>query len=294
VARRSLERGPDHQLSNWDAMPATPRTALPREHRVQPGPAAVRTPPRRGPLRHLRHRLRRLLWLLAGGLVAAVLLGLAFLAWLPDAGDASARVDQILAEHGGRRVEVPPTARVARAVVAVEDHRFYTHGGIDFRSVARVGIAVVRLGGHDEGGSTISVQLAKQLYTGDRPDAWGKLQQAGIAVKLDRRWTKAEQLDMYLNAIYYGDGRYGIASAARGYFGDSALRLDWGEASLLAGLPQAPSVYDPTRNFRAAARRQGHVLNRMVATGVITRREAGAAAASIRRRAPGLGFRTRG
>jgi membrane peptidoglycan carboxypeptidase len=270
-------------------MPATPRTApLPeyRDQRVERDLAKVRRPPRR--------LLKRLLVLLLTGLVATVLLGLAFLAWLPGVGDASARVDRVLAEHGGRRVEVPPTARVARAVVAVEDHRFYNHGGIDLRSVARVGLAVVKPGRQNEGGSTLSVQLAKQLYTGDRPDAWGKLKQAGLAVKLDRRWSKAEQLDMYLNAIYYGDGRWGIASASRGYFGDSATRLDWGEASLLAGLPQAPSVYDPTRNFRAATRRQAHVLDRMVATGVITRAEADAAAASIRRRAPGLGFRTRG
>jgi membrane peptidoglycan carboxypeptidase len=255
-------------------------------------PSRPRTTEADEPSRRPRRRLRRWLLGLLIAFVALVAAGFAFLAWLPGVGDASARVDGVLHEHGALRVKVPADARIARAVVAVEDHRFYDHPGVDMRSLARVGLALFNPGSPDQGGSTLDIQLAKRLYTGDRSDFWGKLQQVGLAVKLDRRWTKAQIVDMYVNGIYYGDGHWGVRSAARGYFGDSALRLDWGEASLLAGLPQAPSVYDPTRNFAAAARRQGHVLDRMVATGVLTRAEADRAAASTRRRARGLGFRT--
>jgi membrane peptidoglycan carboxypeptidase len=242
-----------------------------------------------------RRRWRRV------GLVAVAVVGLAVmamvavLALVPGVGDAPTRVAAIVGAHGGREATIPSSARVARAVVAVEDQRFYAHHGIDLQSVVRVGWATL-FGSHgqDQGGSTIAQQLAKQLYTGDRHDPLGELRQLGLALKLERRYRKPEILSMYLNAIYYGQGRWGITQASAGYFHKSPRQLDWAEASLLAGLPQAPSAYDPTRNFAGAQRRQRHVLDRLVETGVLTIGQADAAYGELARRAPGLGFQTTG
>jgi len=125
------------------------------------------------------------------------------------------------------------------------------------------------------GGATISQQLAKVLYTGD--GGWlTKLEQAGLAFKLEWGFDKAQILNMYLNSVYYGAGYYGVAAAAEGYFGVAAGELTWGQASLLAGLLQAPSAYDPTQHLDRARRRQRHVLDRLVATGVLTEAQADA------------------
>jgi membrane peptidoglycan carboxypeptidase len=128
----------------------------------------------------------------------------------------------------------------------------------------------------DPGGSTIAQQLAKQLY-GHGSGLGETLREVGLGVKLSLRYTKPQILDMYLNAVYYGHGYWGDVAAANGYFGRAPYALDWAQASLLAGLPQAPSAYDPLEHLQLAKERQHHVLDRLVANGYLTKAEANAA-----------------
>ena len=238
-------------------------------------------------------------WVLAAGIsagcltVVVVVAAMVFLAALPGVGDAQGRVEAILREHGGRPLGDPPPGRVARAVVAVEDQRFYAHHGVDPQSIVRVAWTGVTSRGHrDEGGSTITQQLAKRLYTGDRGSLLCKLDQVGLALKLEQRYSKAQILEMYLDTVYFGAGHWGVVQASEGYFGKPPQRLTWGEASLLAGLLQAPSAYDPRVHLAAAERRQRHVLDRLVATGVLSRTQADAASLQFAVEAAQLGFTT--
>jgi membrane peptidoglycan carboxypeptidase len=241
-----------------------------------------------------RHRGRRvaLVVLLAGSMaVTAVIAGVVLLAATPGVGDAQGRVAAILREHGGRSVGLPPPSRVAESVVAVEDRRFYAHHGVDPQSLVRVVWAGLRGGGwQDQGGSTISQQLAKRLYTGAGGGLWGTLEQVGLAIKLDWRYSKAQILRMYLDSVYFGDGHWGVVQASQGYFGKPPARLSWGEASLLAGLVQAPSAYDPRVHLAAAEHRQHHVLDRLVAAGALRRAQANAASRRLAAEAGKLGF----
>jgi len=128
----------------------------------------------------------------------------------------------------------------------------------------------------DPGGSTIAQQLAKQLY-GCGSGLAGTLRAIGLAVKLALHFSPAKILSMYINAIYYGNGYWGDEQAARGYFDTSPYGLSWGEAAMLAGLPQAPSAYDPVRHLAVAKRRQHEVLAQLVATHVLTNARANSA-----------------
>jgi len=254
--------------------------------------------PRRDAARHAktqRRRGRRVLLvvvLLAGCLVvAAVIAGVVLLASLPGVGDAQGRVAAILREHGGRSVGLPVPSRVAASVVAVEDRRFYAHHGVDLQSVARVAWAWLRgRGTANQGGSTITQQLAKRLYTGDRGGLMGTLDQVGLAIKLEWRYPKAQILRMYLDSVYFGDGHWGVLQASKGYFGKPPQTLTWGEASLLAGLVQAPSAYNPKLHLAAAEQRQRHVLDRLVATGTLRRAQADAASRRFAAEADRLWF----
>ena len=227
-----------------------------------------------------RLRLRRLAALV-------VVLGLAGAAWLyaglPGVGDAPRRVAAELRAHG----EPPPPAalprRVAVAVVAVEDERFWHHGAVDLRAMARAAFDTVAHPGRDAGGSTLAQQLAKGLYLHGAQGPLATARAIGLAFKLEHRFPKARILAMYLDSVYFGHGYWGVDAASRGYFGVPPQRLGWGEASLLAGLPQAPSADDPVRHFAAARARQRQVLRRLVATGRLTAAQAAGAYAQTPR-----------
>jgi penicillin-binding protein 1A len=188
---------------------------------------------------------------------------------LPGVGDAHARIATELRAHHSHSVLVPPDERVARAVVAIEDKRFFHHGAIDPIAVARVIGRTVTRGSVDPGGSTIAQQLGKVLYH-ESGGLSGELGAIGLAFKLEAHYSKATILSMYLNAIYFGHGFYGIDQASRGYFGRTPSRLTWAQASLLAGLPQAPSAFDPLRHLEAARARQREVLAALLASHAIT------------------------
>jgi penicillin-binding protein 1A len=144
-----------------------------------------------------------------------------------------------------------------------------------FDGAARAGLAALHTSG-DPGGSTIAQQLAKELYPAGSGLS-GTLEQVGLGLKLSLSYSKPQILEMYLNAIYYGNGYWGYVTAARGYFGVSPSELTWSEAAMLAGLPQAPSAYDPVLHFALAKQRQRQVLDQLVANQILTAAQSDAA-----------------
>lgn len=164
---------------------------------------------------------------------------------------------------------------IQQATVAIEDDRFYSHPGIDFRGIGRALVSNLRGGSLGQGGSTITQQLARNAYGLGRQKTFArKLQEAVVALRLERRYTKREILEGYLNQIYYGSRAYGIQAAALEYFGVPASQLTLPQAALLAGLAQRPTDYNPYRNPEAARNRRDVVLNRMAELKYITPEEA--------------------
>ena len=160
------------------------------------------------------------------------------------------------------------------AVVAVEDHRYYGHGAIDIIGIARAMYTNIRDKEFDEGGSTITQQVSKNIIFNQDKTLIRKLGEAFGAFDLEKNYSKDEILALYVNSSYFGNGYYCIYDASMGYFGKKPKDLSLGEASMLAGVPNAPSVYAPTVNMDLAKKRQSHVLNKMVEYGYITNEEA--------------------
>src|SRR5437762_3629944 len=175
--------------------------------------------------------------------------------------------------QGGRRILVKfsDIPRVMRdATTAAEDASFYDNPGFDVRAVLRATYQWVRSGSPQSGASTITQQLVKNTLLGPEQTAERKIKEAFLAMELTRRYSKDAILQMYMNEILYGNRAYGVEAAAETYFGKQAKDLTLAEASFLAGLPQAPSYYDPYTNMPAAKERQSYVLDQMVRTGAIT------------------------
>lgn len=149
---------------------------------------------------------------------------------------------------------------VGKATVAIEDRRFWQHGGIDYRGMLRAAVIDLRTGSRSQGGSTINQQLVRTMYLTQAKTFKRKLTEACLAIKLTDRWGRERVLNEYLNRVYYGARAYGIQAAARTYFGVPASKLTLDQAALLAGLPQAPSQYDPLVDPQAAADRRNEVL----------------------------------
>jgi penicillin-binding protein 1A len=162
---------------------------------------------------------------------------------------------------------------VPQATVAIEDRRFYQHGGIDPVGILRAVVADVRAGKIVQGGSTITQELVRNLYLSREQTFKRKLIEVCLAIKLSGHWTKDQILTAYMNQVYYGNHAYGIEAAAETYFSLPAKKLNLDQAALLAGLPQAPSDYDPFRNPSAALARRNEVLKAMLVNGDITSSE---------------------
>jgi penicillin-binding protein 1A len=217
-------------------------------------------------------------------LVPAVAIGTAALA-TPGVGDLAQRVGQHARAGGDRAVALRSVTRMTiDALVATEDERFWRNSGIDVIGLLR---AIPYDATHlslAQGGSTLTEQLAKNLWLGGNDDqAWSKLQDMALALKLDQRYSKDTILAAYLNTAYFGQGAYGIAGASRRYFGVAPAALDAGEATLLVGLVQAPTSYDPDTHPTAARLRQVDVLRSLVRVGDLSDvRAAGLLARPIR------------
>jgi penicillin-binding protein 1A len=158
-----------------------------------------------------------------------------------------------------------------KATVAIEDRRFYQHGGVDYVGIVRAAWTDVTAGKVLQGGSTITQQLVRNLYTGSERTFGRKLKEACLAIKLANKWPKDKILNEYVNTVYYGNHAYGIEAAAQTYFSEHASELTLEQAALLAGLPQAPSIYDPFHNPDAALDRRNEVLRALLATNQIDR-----------------------
>lgn len=168
--------------------------------------------------------------------------------------------------------QIPDITR--KAFIAVEDARFYKHHGINVTSIFRAAFRNIKAGKYVEGASTITQQTARNLYLSREKTFLRKFKEAWLALQLERKYSKDQILEMYLNQIYFGEGAYGIEVAAETYFGKHARELELAESAMLAGLPKAPNSYSPFENWEGAKKRQRIVLNRMAELGIITREEA--------------------
>jgi penicillin-binding protein 1A len=185
--------------------------------------------------------------------------------------DDGSLLGSIPAERNREPVTIGQMSRwLPRASVAIEDRRFYQHGGVDYVGIARAAWKDVTAGKVLEGGSTITQQLVRNLYTGQEKTFTRKIKEACLAIKLAQKWPKQKILDEYLNTVYYGNHAYGVEAASQTYFSKHARQLTLLQSALLAGLPQAPSVYDPFHNPQAALARRDEVLRALLTNQDIT------------------------
>ncbi|WP_236595719.1 MULTISPECIES: transglycosylase domain-containing protein [unclassified Paenibacillus] len=226
-----------------------------------------------------RSRYRPWLWaVLFGLLLGALGLGLAS-AWisgldisklehpLPEASFVLDASGQPVSELSSSKIEPVPLAQMPKhlqhAIVAVEDRRFYEHRGYDLRSIARALMRDLQSGSFDEGGSTITQQLAKNMFLSSDKTLTRKIKELGYAIKIHFAYSKDEILELYLNSIYFGEGQWGVEGAAQHYFGKPVNKVTLAEAALLAGLPKAPSRYSPVKHPEEALTRRNLVLSLM-------------------------------
>jgi membrane peptidoglycan carboxypeptidase len=255
--------------------------------------------PRRG---RLRRRIRRTVAVLCALAFLAVAVFGALLLVTPSARQAQAIVRARDRAYGVGYPGPPVPTRFAAALVATEDHRFYSDPGIDPVAVGRVVLGYLSGQGSRQGGATITQQLAKMLYTPGRSGLASEIEQVVMAVKLNFSYSKAQILQMYADMAYFGQNYYSLGAASCGYFGVIPARLTWPQAAMLAGLVQAPSAYDPVTHPTLARAREVHVLSRLVATGILSQPQASAALAQplrlvprqLARAAPGPGTPTCG
>ncbi len=176
--------------------------------------------------------------------------------------------NKLIAQFGSKRRipvslnEVPILLR--NAVLATEDARFYEHPGVDFVGIARAAVAVISSGRKVQGASTITMQVARNFYLSREKTFSRKIREILLALKIDREISKDKILELYLNKIYFGNRAYGVAAAAKVYYGKELDELSLAQMAMIAGLPQAPSRNNPIRNPKAALKRRNHVLQRML------------------------------
>lgn len=226
--------------------------------------------------------LRRLFWLafaivLAGGGLLA-LQGYRMYRQALDARSLEDVVAAVQAAPGYTSIDQLPPLYLD-AVVAVEDHRFEQHSGIDPIAILRAAVHDLRTRSLDQGGSTITQQVAKNLFFTQEKQFTRKIAEVFMAFRLEDVYSKDEILELYVNTIYFGAGYYGIHDASAGYFGKEPAQLTPYEATLLAGIPNAPSVYSLTANPDLAAQRQQYVVGQMVKYGYLSASEAAAISA---------------
>lgn len=155
------------------------------------------------------------------------------------------------------------------AVIAVEDRKFYHHWGFDWEGIMRASLVNLQYGQVREGASTITQQLVKNLFLSQEQTMGRKAEEFVLALDMEAHYSKEEILELYLNTIYFGSGYYGIREASQGYFGKEPAQLSLPEAAMLAGIPNAPSLYSPFEDFMLSKKRQITVLDAMVAAGYL-------------------------
>jgi len=230
------------------------------------------------PRRAGRLLLRRVLVAVVVLVVAVGAAGSVYVASLPSVSGARSRVVDLLSDHHDPVGHPPLPSRLARAMVAAEDSHFWSNYAVNVGwGIGQAMYHLLRYPGEDPGGSTIDQQVAKLLYHPAQQGWEATLADIGLGIKLDLSYSKVQILEMYMNAAYYGNHLYGYEAAAEGYFCEIPSRLTWGQASLLAGVIQAPGAYDPFVHLALARQAEKYVLHRLVAVGALTPREAAAA-----------------
>lgn len=239
-----------------------------------------KTPKKKSPFRKIIVMVTILCFLIVGG-AAAGFIG-ATMSSLPDVANVTpAASSQIFDVHGNlistihanenrlpvKIAQVPKNLQ--NAFVATEDARFFSHHGIDPIGILRAIWVNLRHDGVAEGGSTITQQLARNAFLTQDRTLKRKIQEAMLALKIEQHYTKQEILEMYMNQIYFGQGAYGVQTAAKVYFGKNVQDLSLAQCAILAGLPQSPNYYSPFNNVKAAKARQEVVLGQMVKYGYI-------------------------
>ncbi|MEZ2294606.1 penicillin-binding protein 1A [Variovorax sp. RCC_210] len=227
----------------------------------------------------------------SGALVAIVAAIVAVVAIYPKLPDVSELADyrpklplrvyssegQMIGEFGEERRNLTPFANIPKvmkdAVLAVEDARFYDHGGVDYKGFLRAAVASLK-GGRKQGASTITMQVARNVYLSSERTLSRKSYEILLALRLEQQLTKDQILEIYLNQIYLGNRAYGFAAASETYFGKPLQNVTIAEAAMLAGLPKAPGANNPVANPRRARARQLYVIDRMQETGFITAQQA--------------------
>jgi penicillin-binding protein 1A len=239
-------------------------------------------------------------WLLAAGLAGTLalmlLLAVALAVAYPNLPEISGLADYrpklplrvlssdgvLLGEFGEERRIFTPIAQIPRvmqdAVLAIEDARFYRHDGVDYLGVVRAAVAQFNKA-KSQGASTITMQVARNFYLSTEKTFTRKIYEILLALKIERKLSKPQILELYMNQIFLGQRAYGFAAASEIYFGKPLADVTVAEAAMLAGLPQAPSAYNPISNPQRAARRQQYIIDRMEANGFITEEQANAARA---------------
>ncbi len=274
-------------MSDTERAPAAPRTARAAPHTARST---------------ARSLLTGLGWLTAGllslALTGALLLGVALAVAYPNLPEISGLTDYrpklplrvisadgvLLGEFGEERRIYTPIAMIPKvmqeAVLAIEDARFYRHNGVDYLGVARAGLAQFNKA-KSQGASTITMQVARNFYLSTEKTFTRKIYEILLALKIESQLSKPQILEIYMNQIFLGQRAYGFAAASEIYFGKPVAEVTVAEAAMLAGLPQAPSAYNPVTNPKRAARRQQHVIDRMEANGFITEEQAERARAEV-------------
>lgn len=211
----------------------------------------------------MRHQLLRIIQTLAitMSIVLFGVLGIGYTKYEQVTEDFSVaqRIDEVM-QHPEYVESGEINQTFLDAVVAIEDHRFYDHGPVDMIAIVRAVVKNITAGEVVQGGSTITQQLAKNLFLSSDQTFMRKLEELFFAYELEKVLAKDEILELYVNVIYYGDGHTGIAEASEGYFGKEPNELSYEEATLLAGLPQAPSRYALSSHYERAVKRQAQVV----------------------------------
>ena len=183
------------------------------------------------------------------------------------------KIESIRKKENYTKIEEVPQMYI-NAVVSVEDHRFYNHKGVDVIAISRALINDMKAMEFIEGGSTITQQIAKNIYFTQEKQITRKIAESFMASKIEKNYEKEEILELYINTSYYGDGYYTLKEACRGYFNKELNEMTDNECILLAGIPTAPSIYSLTQNPELAKQRQKQVIKKMIKYGYLTEEEA--------------------
>lgn len=241
---------------------------------------------------HLRRILRIIVWCIVDlAIICAIACALLIVHLESELPDVSGLKDvrmqvplrvytadnKLIAEYGEKRripvpyEQIPP--QLVNAVLATEDQRFFEHQGVDFLGLGRAGLKLALTGTKSQGGSTITMQVARNFFLSPKKTYTRKFKEILLAMKIEKALTKQQILDLYLNKIYFGNRAYGVAAAAQVYYGKSLDQLTLPEMAMIAGLPKAPSMLNPITNPTAALDRRNHVLGRMYEHGYIKQAE---------------------